>query len=163
MSKLYYEHQFVGVIGPVWLEQELAEYGLGLFARFIGYAQVTIGFLLLTIRYSTLGAVMLIPLIINILMVTVSLNWQGTPYVLAVLLMMNTLVIWADRKLLLPIVTGSSQSVSRRKQSLRGVLTWLGGYILTFVSINISYSYLTFAYITVVVGIGIAFLSYRID
>ncbi len=163
MSKLYFEHQFVGIIGPVWLEKELAQYGLGIFARFIGYAQVSIGFLLLTIRYSTLGAVMLIPLVTNILLVTISLHWRGTPYVVAILLLMNIFVIWADRKKLLPIVTGNSQGYSERKQSLRGVLTWIAGFTLTLASINISYISLPIGYVMVVVGIGFALLSLWMD
>ena len=163
MSKLYFEHQFVGIIGPVWLEKELAQYGLGMFARFIGYAQVVIGFLLLTLRYSVLGAVMLIPLVTNILIVTVSMNWIGTPYVLGVLLIMNVFVIWADRKMLLPIVTGSSKSFSGRSQSLTGVLTWLFGFAMMIGSINISYVVLPLAYSLVLLGVVLATLSLKFD
>lgn len=101
MSKLYFEHQFVEIIGPVWLEKELTQYGLGMYARFIGYSQVCVGFLLFTLRYSTLGAVMLIPLVGNIFMVTVSMNWKGTPYAY--------------------VVTGIPFEQPLRKQSFKGV------------------------------------------
>ena len=163
MSKLYFEHQFVGIIGPVWLEQELSTYGLGMFARFIGYAQVIIGFLLLTIRYATLGAVMLVPLVCNILVVTVSMEWKGTPFVLSLLLAMNIFVIWADRKVLLPIVTGTSNSYQLRKQTLKGVLTWVSAFILMLLSINMSFWSLPLAYLLVLSAFVLSIISFRLD
>ena len=93
MSKLM---PFPGIIGPVWLIERLAEYGLELYGYFIAYSQVTIGLLLLSQRFATLGAVMLFPLVLNIFMVTVSMHWRGTPYVLAVFLLMNVFLLIAD-------------------------------------------------------------------
>lgn len=93
-----------GLIGPVWLEERLAQYGLGLFAQFVAWSQVTIGALLLSQRFATLGAVMLVPMIANILVITISLQWRGTPYVNAVLLAMNLFLLWADRERLKPLV-----------------------------------------------------------
>ena len=87
---------FPGIIGPVWLETELAPYGLAMFARFIAYAQIVVGLLLLSQRFATLGAIMLFPLVLNIFMVTVSMNWKGTPYVLAFLLVLNVILLTAD-------------------------------------------------------------------
>lgn len=107
MAKLFAGHKFPGLIGPVWLEDELARYNLGTYARFIAYSQVVIGFLLLTRRYATLGAVMLLPMIANILMVTISLGWRGTPYVNAVLLGMNLWLLWSERDKFGPL-TGKS-------------------------------------------------------
>lgn len=104
MAKLFAGHKFPGLIGPVWLEDELARYGLAFYARFIAYSQVAVGFLLLTRRFATAGAIMLVPLLANILMVTVSLQWRGTPYVNAALLGMNLWLLWADRARLLPLL-----------------------------------------------------------
>ncbi|MGD1960848.1 MAG: hypothetical protein ACFB2Y_18460 [Fulvivirga sp.] len=162
MAKLYVDHAFIGFIGPVWLEDELSKFDLGMYARFIGYAQVVIGYLLLTIRYSTLGAIMLVPLAGNIFMVTVSMSWTGTPYVLAVLLVMNALVLWTDRKRLLPIV-GADSNVVLREQTLKGVLVWLVSLILIMLSISISYLWQPIAYAMVVIGIGLAIWSFRLD
>ncbi|MEM9856587.1 MAG: hypothetical protein AAF843_04505 [Bacteroidota bacterium] len=162
MAKLYVDHAFIGFIGPVWLEEELSKYDLGMYARFIGYAQVVIGYLLLTVRYSTLGAVMLVPLVGNIFMVTVSMNWTGTPYVLAILLLMNAFVLWTDRKRLLPIV-GYNTNVEARRQSTKGVLTWLTSLALIVLSINISYLFQPIAYTMVVLGIGLAIWSSRLN
>lgn len=88
---------FVGLIGPVWLEERLAAYGLGLFAQFVAWSQVLIGLLLLSQRFALIGAVMLVPMLANIFVITVSLQWRGTPYVNAVLLAMNAFLLWGYR------------------------------------------------------------------
>lgn len=95
---------FFGLIGPVWLADKLAPYGLGLWATFVGWCQVFIGLLLLSQRFATLGAVMLVPMLTNIFVITVSLQWRGTPYVNAMLLAMNAALLVADWPKLRPIV-----------------------------------------------------------
>ena len=87
---------FPGLMGPPWLEEVLVKYDLALFARFIAYSQIFIGWLLLSRRFATLGAVMLLPMLLNILMVTISQNWKGTPYVVSVFLFMNLWLLAAD-------------------------------------------------------------------
>lgn len=80
---------FPALIGPPWLERELAPYGLALFARFVAYSQVLVGLLLVSQRFATLGAIMALPMLLCIWVVTISLHWQGTPYVVFVLLLLN--------------------------------------------------------------------------
>ncbi|MFC5272074.1 hypothetical protein [Adhaeribacter terreus] len=94
MSKLV--PGFPGLMGPVWLEASLAKYDLALFARFIAYSQILIGWLLLSRRFATLGAIMLLPMLLNILLITISQNWRGTPYVVSVFLLMNIWLLAAD-------------------------------------------------------------------
>ena len=113
---------FPGLIGPVWLEQRLAEYGLGMWAVFVAWSQVTVGLLLLSQRFATLGAVMLVPMLANILVVTISMDWRGTPYVNAVLLAMNLFLLFVDRhRLKLIFLDGDSPRtipLTRRRPSL---------------------------------------------
>lgn len=87
---------FPGFIGPVWLEEKIAPYGLGLFARFIAISQAMAGLLLLTGRFATLGAIVLVPLLSCILVVTISLQWRGTPYVNAFLLLLDLSLLLYD-------------------------------------------------------------------
>jgi hypothetical protein len=54
-----------GVIGPVWLEERLAQYGLSMWAQFVAWSQVLVGALLLSQRFATLGAVMLVPIAVR--------------------------------------------------------------------------------------------------
>ncbi len=110
MAKLTHG-DFPGFIGPVWLEERLATYGLAMWARFVGWSQVDVGLLLLSQRFSTLGAVMLVPMLANILVVTISLQWRGTPYVNAVLLAMNLTLLIADWRKLRPLFVADARDV----------------------------------------------------
>ena len=87
---------FPGLMGPPWLEEVLVKYDLALFARFIAYSQILIGWLLLSRRFATIGAIMLLPMLLNILVVTISQNWRGTPYVVSIFLVMNLWLLAAD-------------------------------------------------------------------
>lgn len=87
---------FPNTMGPPFLEEELTTYGLGMYARFIAFSQVTIGFLLVSKRFATLGAVMAMPMLVNILVVVISLKWQGTPYVVFFFLFCNSLLLIYD-------------------------------------------------------------------
>src|SRR5687768_15588035 len=87
---------FPGLMGPPTLEEALLKYDLALFARFIAFSQIVIGWMLLTQRFATLGAVMLLPMLLNILMVTISQNWVGTPYVVSVFIMQNIYLLLYD-------------------------------------------------------------------
>lgn len=105
MSKLV---PFPGVMGPVWLEEALDPHGLGSFARFVAWAELTIGALLFSRRFATIGAVMMVPLVVNILAVVASMGWQGTPAVVAGFLVLNLYLLWYDRDRLLPLVADGS-------------------------------------------------------
>jgi hypothetical protein len=154
LGKLFAGHHFPGFIGPVHLEDALAPYGLALYARFIGYSQVCIGLLLLTRRFAALGAIMLVPMLANILVVTVSLGWRGTPYVNGFLLGVNLYVVWTDRAkwiALMPIASPAS--------GLWSVLAGLGFVLAAPVVSRFS---LWTAYAMVVVGVIACIRSGRV-
>ncbi|KAA5548836.1 hypothetical protein [Adhaeribacter rhizoryzae] len=161
LAKLFFEHKFPGLIGPVWLEARLEEYNLGLFARFVAYAQVTIGFLLLTLRYRTLGAISLLPMLLNILVITISLDWQGTPYVIAVFLVLNLLLLLAEAPKLLHLIGFKTTLPIQASQNPGKMgLLWLSGFALVLLSINISYFNLQLAYIFNATGVFTALYSF---
>ncbi|RIW14117.1 hypothetical protein D0X99_15050 [Algoriphagus lacus] len=166
MVKLYEGHHFIGWIGPQWLVEKLAEYDLGLYAEFIAIAQITIGFMLMTSRFKLLGGIMLVPMILNILMVTISQNWQGTPYVLAVLLAMNGFLLWQFRDYFSPLVNESFPKTSNRtkvKRTWTGHGVWLVGLSLNLLSISVSYEQLTLAFVLAGIGVVLGILSFRVD
>jgi hypothetical protein len=166
MAKLYAGHQFFGWIGPPWLVERLAEYDLGLYAEFVAICQITIGFMLVTTRFKLLGGIMLIPMIMNILMVTISQKWQGTPYVLAVLLGMNVFLLWQYRDYFSPLVNESFPKSSERTNSKRtwiGHGVWLVGLTLNLLSIAVSHSQLQLAFGLAGVGLLIGLLAFRVD
>ncbi|ELR73562.1 hypothetical protein C900_02647 [Fulvivirga imtechensis AK7] len=141
MSKLM---PFPGLIGPEWLEQELAPYGLALFARFVAFSQVLVGLLLLTKRFATLGAVMLFPLLVCILVVTISLNWVGTPYVNTFLLLLNISLLAADYHRLKFIFTDDVESlraIPATRQRTRDDYVWLAAVVIFFAGLlSINYT-----------------------
>lgn len=73
------DNHLPGLMGPPMDHAFLAQHQLELFARFIGGAQLLIGLLLLTGRFALLGAVLLVPMWLNIIFLTWSQNWLGTP------------------------------------------------------------------------------------
>lgn len=89
---------FGQIMGPPWLEERLAEYGLGLFAQVVAVSQVIIGLLLFSQRFSLLGAIMLVPMNVAILAVTVSQQWVGTPSLNVVFLTLNLLLLGLEHK-----------------------------------------------------------------
>jgi uncharacterized membrane protein YphA (DoxX/SURF4 family) len=118
MSKLV---PFPGVMGPVWLEQELEQYALALYARFIAWSEMLIGLLLLSQRFATLGAIMLVPLVLNIFMVVTSMGWRGTPYVVLFFMVLNVVLLVHDRdriKLLFMDRPDAARVIPVRRRSL---------------------------------------------
>ena len=130
MAKLYYEHKFFGWIGPVWLIDELRPYGLGLYGQFIAISQIVIGYCLVTTRYKLLGAIMMLPLIGNILVVTISLEWRGTPFVLAFLMLLNLILLWQYRDYFRPLIDetdtieSDQKAISQNGKRTLGLALW---------------------------------------
>lgn len=158
MSKLYDTHQFPGLIGPVWLEERLAEHGLALYARFIAWSQVIAGLLLFTQRFATLGAVLTFPIILNIFVVTVSLEWQGTPYVNFALLLLNLWLLLYDYHKFKFIFSNESERLVhfplQRKNKSADVI-WGLAALGILISIPLSYLNLLAAWVLCVVMIMI--------
>ncbi|MGE0131121.1 MAG: hypothetical protein AB7U82_23835 [Blastocatellales bacterium] len=73
-----------------------ALYQSGFYYNFIGVAQLTAAILLLIPRTAALGAVIYFPIIINIFLVTVSLNFTGTPFITGAMLLANIYLLCWD-------------------------------------------------------------------
>lgn len=166
MAKLYAGHQFIGWIDPQWLVEPLPEYELGLFVQFIAICQITIGFMLLTTRYKLISSIRMIPMILNILMVTISQYWAGTPYVPSVLLLMNLFLLWQYRDFFRPLIEEGSNADRikiQKQKSLQGHLTCLAGLRLQLLSVPISFQNMTLAFVPAGIGLMMAILSFRVD
>jgi len=89
----------LGVETPVGFFFE-ALYRTGLYWNFIGFMQLLAGILLLIPRTSFLGALIYLPIIINILIIVVAMQFRGTPYIVALMLLANLyLLLWDYKKL----------------------------------------------------------------
>lgn len=166
MVKLFSGHLFIGWIGPPTLVEQLSEYNLGLYAQFIAGSQIVIGYMLLTTRFKLLGGIMLIPMIANILVVTISQKWTGTPYVLSVLLGLNFLLLWQYRPFFLPLFNEtmmySTTAISKGKSKL-GHLVWLVGLAMQFVAVWFSFQSLVLGFVLSGIGVLLGILAFRVD
>ncbi len=61
-------------------------YQTGLYWQFIGWAQLLAGFLLMTQRFAKLGAVVNLPIILNVFVITISMEFGGTPVITGLML-----------------------------------------------------------------------------
>lgn len=133
LAKLFYPRMFPGWIGPSWLIERLEEYNLGMYGWFIALSQVVIGLLVMTRRFAILGSIMMVPMLMNILMITISQQWQGTPYIVAVLLAMNLVLLVAEYprlRLLLIDEAAYVPKVPIRRRSLQLDFVWAVAFVL---------------------------------
>ena len=78
-------------------------YQSGLYWKFIGIGQLIAGFLLMTQRYSKLGALMNFPIVANIFVITLSYYFAFTPVIVGMMLLANLALIfweWGELKVL---------------------------------------------------------------
>lgn len=71
-------------------------YESGLYWRFLGLAQFTTGTLLLTQRFAKLGALLFLPIIANVFMITISYDFNGTSVITALMLISTLLLLYWD-------------------------------------------------------------------
>ncbi len=89
----------LGIDTPVGFFFE-AMYRTGFYWRFIGICQLTAALLLLIPRTATVGALIYFPIILNIFIITVSLNFTGTPFITGAMLLASLyLLCWDFDKL----------------------------------------------------------------
>jgi hypothetical protein len=166
MGKIFAAHAFPGLMGPVWLAERLAEYQLQLFGEFVAVSQILIGFSLVTSRFRTIGVLMLIPMLLNILMITISMHWRGTPYVISFFLIQLAYLIWFESPKLIHLLSGKLviEQTDLHEKSVQGTLTWLGGLFLIYTGVFISHQFgLIPAYIIVIIGLTMGIFSYKLD
>ncbi len=109
---------------------------------------------------------MLIPMLLNILLITISLNWRGTPYVVSFFLLQLACLIWFESPKLIHLLSGklAFEQKDLQEKSLWGTLTWLGGLFLIYCGVFISHQFgLTPAYIIVIIGLTKGISSYKLD
>jgi len=105
----------LGIDSPVGLFFE-ALYQSGGYWNFIGTAQVLAGILLLIPRTATLGAVLFFPIILNIFVITVSLQFKGTPVITGGMLLAATfLLCWDYDRLKAVLWPPAAASADRRR------------------------------------------------
>ena len=127
-------------------------YQSGIYWNFIGWSQLLIGGLLLTQRFSLLGAVYGLPIAANIFVITLSYNFAGTPIITGLMLLgIIFLLIWDIRNLqvlLLPreftYRTPDKNAVIYHKNWMYLGLVYFWGTILNKVYFNTHMGFILF-------------------
>lgn len=71
-------------------------YESGLYWRFLGIAQFITGTLLVTQKYAKLGAILFLPIIVNVFVITISYDFRGTPIITGLMLLSTLFLIFWD-------------------------------------------------------------------
>jgi hypothetical protein len=113
-------------------------YQTGDYWQFIGWAQLLAGFLLMTQRYAKLGALVNFPILLNVFVITISMNFGGTPLITGLMLAANLMLLiwhWGELKSLINLpYTPESKDQEENKPlwAITGVLlfSFTAGYRL---------------------------------
>ncbi len=100
-------------------------YQSGLYWKFIGICQLVAGFLLMTQKYSKLGAILNFPIILNIFVITLSYYFAFTPVITGAMLLANVLLIlweWSELKILVNLTSSLDNSIRMEKDQFWAVI-----------------------------------------
>ena len=115
-------------------------YQTGIYWQFLGWAQLIAGFLLMTQGYAKLGALVNFPILLNVFMITISMEFGGTPIITGLMLLANLLLIvwhWGELKSLLNLphqAESKDQEENKPIWAITGLLLFLftAGYRVLF-------------------------------
>lgn len=131
-------------------------YQSGLYWQFIGVAQCVAGLLLLTQRYSLLGALAYVSIMANIFVITLSYDFGGTPVITGLMLLAGLLLLAWDWNRLRVVVNRPAVSESTsplfesRLWEIVGVV--LFGYTAGYRTLTDQYNFLLWVGVCVLVG-----------
>lgn len=110
-------------------------YQSGLYWKFIGIAQLIAGFFLMTQKFSKLGALINLPIIVNIFIITLSYYFAYTPVITGLMLVANLLLIiweWNEIKILFNLKPNFDTDVRLEKDVLWQIVG-LVLFVFTFI------------------------------
>lgn len=137
-------------------------YQSGLWWKFLGLGQLIAGFLLMTQRYAKLGALMFLPVISNVFVITISYDFRGTPVITGLMLLANILLVlwdWDEIKILVnktPVIEPKKRLENMRVWEITGLLLFLFTSVYRL-SVN---AYNIFFWVIICFVIGLAALIY---
>lgn len=133
-----------------------AMYQSGFYWNFLGWAQLISGALLMSQRFSTVGALIFLPIITNVCLITHSVNFgSGTPTVTTLMLLGTIfLVLWDYKKWIILFKKDHTIYVDLRSESedkLMNDLVWVAAGLL-FVLFTIAFHLTGDTYIIAWIG-----------
>lgn len=139
-------------------------YESGLYWQFIGVCQLVAGCLLMTQRYAKLGAVMNLPIILNIFVITLSYEFGYTPVITGMMLLANLALIvwhWDELKVLFNIPPKYDLTI-RLEQHAVWTITGIGLFLFTVVYRTMVTKYNLILWFTACLLIGLIGFIYGI-
>ena len=132
--------------------------------RFVGFAQVLAAILLLIPRTATLGAAIFFPIVLNIMLVTWSIDFRGTKFITSGMFLANLYLICWDYdkfKAILPFSSGEKQSFNLRKSLPLTILGAIGGLLAFAFFMMISPGFARLGFVSLLLGfIGGGFFGF---
>lgn len=110
-------------------------YQSGLYWKFIGIAQLIAGFFLMTQKFSKLGALINLPIIMNVFIITLSYYFSYTPVITGLMLIANLLLLiweWNEIKILFNLTPSLDNKVRLEKDVLWQIIGLIL-FLFTFV------------------------------
>ncbi len=132
-------------------------YQSGLWWKVMGLGQLIAGLLLMTQRYAKLGALMFLPIISNVFVITLSYDFRGTPIITGLMLVANIMLVlwdWDELKVLVnktPVMPQPNRFENMRIWEITG----LALFLFTAIYRAGVTGYNIFLWVTVCLAIGI--------
>lgn len=139
-------------------------YQSGLYWRFLGIAQFITGTLLVTQKYAKLGAILFLPIIVNVFVITISYDFRGTPIITGLMLLSTLFLIFWDWDALKVLINKKPTNSDRKRLENDSLWVYLGILFIVITTITklfIFNQYIVFAFLLMallgVIGLIIGF------
>jgi hypothetical protein len=109
-------------------------YESGIYWRFLGIAQFITGCLLITQRFAKLGAILFLPIIANIFVITISYDFNGTPIITGLMLISTLFLIFWDWDSLKVLVNKTPTNSFRKRLENDNLWVYMG---ISFIIITV--------------------------
>ena len=136
-------------------------YQSGLWWKVMGLGQLIAGLLLMTQRYAKLGALMFLPIVANVFVITLSYDFRGTPVITGLMLIANImLVLWDWDELKVLVNKTPVMPLPNRFENMRiWEITGLALFLFTAIYRAGVTGYNIFLWVAVCFAIGLAGLT----
>lgn len=139
-------------------------YQSGLYWRFLGISQFITGTLLVTQKYAKLGAILFLPIIVNVFVITISYDFRGTPIITGLMLLSTLFLIFWDWDALKVLINKKPTNSNRKRLENDSIWIYLGILFIVITTITklfIFNQYIVFAFLLMallgVIGLIIGF------
>lgn len=125
-----------GAVNPINSAWHFFEtlYESGLYWRFLGIAQFITGTLLITQRFAKLGAILFLPIIANVFVITISYDFRGTPIITGLMLLSTFFLIYWDWDTLKVLINKKPTNSSLKRLENDNIWIYIG---ISFVLITV--------------------------